>query len=404
MAKRRGHGEGAIYQRKSDGRWCASVDLGFVQGKRRRKLLYGATRKEVGEKLKTILLEQQAGLNIAPHEQTVASFLAHWLEQSVRPHLRPMTYRSYEQVVRLYLVPHIGRHQLSKLAPEHVQRMVNTLRTSGGKKGQGLAARSVNYIRNVLRKALNQALKWGYVLRNVAQLVEVPRLERHTITPLSQEQARRLLEAVKGHRLEVLYRVALSFGLRRGEVLGLRWEDIDFAAQTLRVALAVQRQYGRLVLVPTKTTASARVLPLPPVLLALLRQHQANQQQERAVYGADWEEHGLVFPSTRGTPLEPRNLIRHFKAVLERVGLPSHIRFHDLRHSCATLLIAQGVHPRVVMEMLGHSQISVTMNTYGHVLPETQRQAARQLDELLGAADTDEVDGEEEDGVPSQDA
>jgi integrase len=238
--RRRGHGEGAIYQRESDGKWCASVHLGFVNGKRRRKVIYGETRKEVAEKLKALHHDQAAGINIAPEQQTVKAFLETWLEQRVKRHNRPRTYTSYTDIVRLHLVPHIGKYQLAKLTPEQVQTMLNTLAE------QGLKPRTVSNVRAVLRKALNQAMRWGYVVRNVATLVDAPRTTTFSILPLDQEQAQRLLDAVAGHRLEALYRVALSLGLRRGEVCGLRWEDIDFEQQMLRVTGSLQRQNRKL--------------------------------------------------------------------------------------------------------------------------------------------------------------
>jgi integrase len=196
-----------------------------------------------------------------------------------------------------------------------------------------------------------------------------------------------LLAAVAGHRLEALYRIALALGLRRGEVLGLLWANIDRTKKTLRITGALQRVQGRLERSEPKTRAGARTLLLPDVLVDLLAEHQRRQAEERLVWGAEWQDHDLVFPTERGTPMEPSNLNRHFKIALKRAGLPATTRFHDLRHSCATFLIAQGVHPRVVMEILGHSQISLTMNTYGHVLPETQREATTKVADLFGTLD-----------------
>lgn len=378
MAKRRGHGEGTIYQRESDGKWCANVNLGWHNGKRQRKVVYGKTRKEVADKLKALHNDQLLGVNLAAEQLTVGQFLDRWLEQVVIVRNQPRTHASYSDTARLYIKPRIGDRQLTKLTPEHVQTMLNAL------SAQGLSSRTVTYTRAVLRKALNQALRWGHVVRNVATLVDVPAAKRHVIAPLSQAQALLLLAAVQGHRLETLYRLTLSLGLRRGEVLGLRWQDLDLEGKTLRIAVALQRFQGKLQLMAPKTQLSARQLPLPDVLVAALRAHLAAQEAERAVAGEAWEDHGLVFPTPHGTPTEPRNLIRHFKLALKAVGLPESIRFHDLRHSCATFLIAQGVHPRVVMEILGHSQISVTMNTYGHVQSETQRQAVEGLTDLFG--------------------
>ena len=384
MASRRGHGEGSIHYKADKELWCSVIDLGYVEGKRKRKYLYGKTRKEVAEKLKVVLREQQQGLPVAVERQTVSQFLDRWLEDVVKQSTRPRTYDSYAQVIRLYIAPALGRHQLTKLEPQHIQAMMNDLLKRGGQDKTGLSPRTVSYTRAILRKALNQAVKWGQVPRNVAVLVDAPRAKRHTIAPLTPEQGRVLLTAVQGHRLEALYRVAVSLGLRVGETLGLRWEDINLEAGTLRVNMALQRRKGSRELVEPKTDQSRRTLSLPTVLIAALRVHRTRQLEERLAAGSAWHDQGLVFPSTVGTPVEPRNLTRHFKSVLQAAELPD-IRFHDLRHTAASLLVAQGVHPRTVMEILGHSQISLTMNTYSHVLQPAQREAAAHMDTLFPA-------------------
>lgn len=376
MAGRRGHGEGAIYQRESDGKWCASVDLGYINGKRTRKVIYGKTRKEVAEKLKALHRDQAAGVNIAPQQQTVQQFLEHWLEQTVKRTNRPRTYVKYAEDVRHHIIPAIGRHHLAKLTPDHVQRMLNDL------DDHGLSHRSIRNVRAVLRCALNQALRYGYIMRNVATLVDVPGDVTFTAEPLTPGQAQRLLETVTGHRLEALYRLALGLGPRKGEILGLRWEDVDFTAATIRICGSLQRQHGRLERSATKTEASVRTLALPPSLATILTRHRARQDAER-VACSRWQESGMVFTSTIGTPLSPESLMEHFKASLEKAGLPKTVRFHDLRHTCATLMIKQGIHPRVVMEILGHSQIATTMNTYAHVLPDVQREAVVALETLF---------------------
>jgi integrase len=291
MAKRRGHGEGSIHQRP-DGRWCATIDLGVVNGKRKRKYLYGETRREVVEKLKATQFAQASGANLAAERLTVAQFLERWLTDIVSHRNKPRTVDGYTQIVRQHLIPHLGRHQLDQLSPEHVQAMLNTLAS------EGLKYHTLRNIRAALRRALNQALRWQYVQRNVATLVDVPRQTNTTeddepidqgtfsIQPLDEQQARALLAAVAGHRLEPLYRVALSLGLRRGEVLGLRWVDIDFERATLRVTGALQRYRGKLERTSTKTAASTQPISLPPVLLASLRRHQEVQERERAAAGS----------------------------------------------------------------------------------------------------------------------
>jgi len=380
MAKRRGHGEGGIYQRESDGKWCASVDLGFVNGKRRRKVMYGKTRKEVADKLKAIHRDQAAGINVATGRQTVKAFLERWLEVSKQRN-KTRTYEGYDRIVALYLVPHLGHIVLGKLTPEHVQTMIDKL---------ALAPNTVRNIRAVLRRALNQALKWELVSRNVATLVETPRIIQEEMSALNEQQARALLHVLKGDRLEALYRVALSLGLRRGEVLGLRWQDIDFDTATLRIAQTVQRTRTQGLIIDTpKTKSSLRTLSIPPVLLAVLKRHRSRQERE----GLD-NPHDLVFISTTGTPLEPDNITHRFKAFAKAAELPDDIHFHSLRHSCATLLLAQGVPMYAVKDILGHDQISTTMK-YTQPTPETMRDATAELD-LLFPEDEKEDQQEEE--------
>jgi integrase len=376
MAKRRGQHEGSIFKR-TDGRWCAQLDLGW-QGKRRRKYIYGATAAQVQDQLLKARGDLAAGLPAAVERQTVAQFLRDWLENSVRPSVRPRTYISYEQVVVTYLIPDLGNVALRKLAPQHVRAMLNRRLAEGH-----LSPRSVNYLRVVLRAALNQARKWSLVSRNAAELVEPPRWERFRIEPLSPEQARALLEAVKGHRLEALYAVALSCGLRMGEVLGLSWQDTDLENSRMTVSQALQRQKGRgLLLTETKTDRSRRTLALPAPLVAALRAHRIQQLEERLAAGSRWQDSGLVFTSGVGTPLEPRNFFRSFKIALNKAGLPD-IRFHDLRHSAASLMLAQGVPLRVVMEVLGHSSISLTADTYSHVMPSLVQDATAKVAGVL---------------------
>jgi len=239
--------------------------------------------------------------------------------------------------------------------------------------------------RAILARALGQALKWGLVLRNVATLTDSPRVGRHDFTILDPDQARRFLDAVRGDRLEAFYTVALSLGLRQGEALGLRWRDVDLDAAALHVRMGLQwihAQEPRLV--EPKTARSRRTLPLAPEVAVQLRAHRTRQLEERLRAGADWqgEAWDLVFADPVGGPIDARHLRHWFKAHLKRAGLDP-IRFHDLRHSCASLLVAQGVHPRVVMEILGHSQIAMTMNTYSQAIPASTREALGRLDTLL---------------------
>ncbi|HZU05719.1 MAG TPA: site-specific integrase [Chloroflexota bacterium] len=320
--------------------------------------------------------QRQQGLPLPAERQTVGQFLARWLEDVARPRVRPKTYHSYAQLVRLHLAPGLGRIPLAKLSPQDVQAFLNAKRASG------LSPRTVQYLHAVLRCALGQAERWGLVPRNVARLVSPPQGSRPEIRPLTVEEARRLLEAVQGDRLEALYAVALAVGLRQGEALGLRWQDVDFARGTLTVRYQLQRVEGRLQLVEPKTARSRRTIALPPPVVEVLRRHRARQLEERLQAGAAWQDSGLVFTSTIGTPLEPRNVVRHFHGLLAKAGLPRR-SFHQLRHTAASLLLAQGVDIRVVQQVLGHSQIALTANLYAHVLPVLLREAAQKMGAAL---------------------
>lgn len=227
-------------------------------------------------------------------------------------------------------------------------------------------------------------MRWRMVGRNAAALTDPPRVPHREVHPFSPEQARSFLDSLQGDRLEALYTGALALGLRQGEALGLKWEDLDLEAGTLQVNRALQRFDGAYHFVDPKTEKARRTIALPAFAIPPLRAHRQRQLQERLQAGADWVDWGLVFSTTRGKPLDGSNTTRRFQALVERAGLPRQ-RFHDLRHGAASLLMAQGVHPRVVMEILGHSQIAVTMNLYSHVVPSLQRDAANLMDALFTA-------------------
>jgi integrase len=350
--------------------------LGYVGGKRVRKSLYGKTRREVQQKLVVAQRDLQRGITPTDDRLTTGQFLDRWLEDVAKATVRPRTYVSYEQTVRLHLKPTLGRIVLSRLRPQQVQALLNA------KLASGLSPRSVGIVHAVLRTALNQGVQWDMVPRNVAALVQPPRVTRAEISPLTPEQARDFLDAVRGDRLEALYSVGLALGLRQGEILGLRWADVDLEGGTIRVTQALQRVNGRLDFVEPKSLSSRRTIPMPATVARALRAHRPWQLEERLAAGARWRESDLVFTTSLGTPLDSRNITRRFQVALERAGLPR-LRFHDLRHTAASLMLAQGVPARVVMETLGHSQISLTMNTYSHVVPALQREAADRMEAIL---------------------
>jgi integrase len=312
---------------------------------------------------------------------TVGAFLEGWLTEVARVTVRPRTYVSYRYVVGLHLAPALGDIVLAALSPADVQAFLNA------KSASGLSPRTVGYLRGVLRGALGHAERTDLVTRNVARLARPPRIPRRRVSPLSVEQVRTFISAIAGDRLEALHLVALGVGLRQGEILGLRWSDVDLVAGSLNVRHALARIDGRLELVEPKSVTSRRVVPLPAFVRDALVAHRDRQAAEPLPLRPDPPAPfaDLVFMTTHGTPLDAITITRRFQRILADAGLPRQ-RFHDLRHACATLLLAQGVPARVVMETLGHSEISLTLNTYSHVMPSLGREAAERMDQLLGAS------------------
>jgi len=367
---RRGRGDGSIFQRK-DGKWVAQISLGPGAG---RETCYGKSRGEVREWLTAKLREQQLGLSRSRQRLTTGQALAQWLEQVAKPRVRPSTFERYRGLVEQHLIPTIGSVPLEKLTPRHVQTMLNA-KAAGGMKPRG-----VHHLRAVLRTALNQAVRWGDVPRNVAALTDPPRVEEKPVAVLDAQEAGKLLRAAAGDRLEALYAVALAHGLRQGEALGLRWQDVDLEARQLHVRNGLQRVDGKLQLIPPKTARSRRTVTMPAALVATLREHRVRQLKEQLRIDG-----GFVFAHPDGSPLDGTVVTHQFQRLLKRAGLPR-LRFHDLRHSCASLLLAQGISARVVMETLGHSTITTTMNIYGHVMPSLRQEAADAMDRVMGGS------------------
>lgn len=375
---KRGQNEGSVYK-LANGTWRGSVSLGRgPDGKRDRKYFSGKTRREVAEKLKVAQRDHQLGLPVAPERQTVAYFMNTWLEERAKPSTRITTYTTYESHTRIHILPSLGHIILQQLTPQQVQAFVNYKAAS-----PDLAIRTVIDIHSVLRRALNQAVRWGLVPRNVAALAELPRLEKKEQRYLTPDQARMLLEAARGDRLEALYSVAIALGLRRGEALGLRWEDVDLDRGVLQVKVALHRIGGKLQLAEPKTPGSRRSINLPRISIAALRAHKVRQLEERLKAGDKWKESGHVFTSTIGTPMEPSNFRRAFQKLLARAGI-EHMRIHDMRHTAASLMIAQKIEPKMISEILGHSRTGITMDLYGHLFEPMRREAADRMDDILG--------------------
>lgn len=364
--RRRGNGEGTITQR-ANGTWVAA----FYRPDGTRKYYTAKTRDAVANKLLEGLTARKDGLPIPDERVTVAAFLDYWLATMDQLHLvRRGTWISYESYVRLHLKPGLGRLRLAHLSvPDLQEFMARGLKS-------GLSVRTVRYCRNVLRIALNEALRYGLVARNVAALASPPKGHRpKPPAPLTPEEGLRLVAGLEGERLGALHLVMLALGLRQGEALGLRWSDVDLDGGMCHVRQSLKRLEGQYTLEEPKTDKSRRDLPMDDFLIGVLRGHQTRQKEEQLA-SKHWRNHwNLVFTTADGDPVHYTSAGNDFKRILEKLGIEKR-RHYDLRHSAASYLINQGAELRDVMEQLGHSQISLTANTYSHLFAERKRSLA----------------------------
>lgn len=369
MAKR-GNGAGSIYRQKSTGKWGGSITL--ENGKR--KYFYGKTQKEVQDKINDALYEQQRGMLATGSNATMQEYLEDWLEKTHKHTVRLGTYLNYQKLLRNYLVPGLGKVKLQKLTAPQVQAFYSATLD------KGLSPKTVTNIHGLLHKALDNAVRWNIVSRNVCDAVTPPRVPRKELNFLTQDQAATLLQEVKANKLEALLTVAITTGLRRGELLALRWQDINFELGTIQVKRAVSyhQVYGYVESEP-KTSRSRREIMLASFVIDVLTKHQQQQKEQRLAAGGDWTDKNLIFTNATGDFYSPSTLVKAFRRFLKKVGLPT-MRFHDLRHSAATILLTMKVHPKVVQEILGHSQITTTMDIYSHAMPSMQSDATEQWD------------------------
>lgn len=372
---KRGNGEGSITRYK-DGRWCARYTVHTAEGPKR-KVLYGRTRQEATEKLAKALADRNGGLIFDAGTVTLGEYLDRWLNDSVRDAVKQRTLENYAYVVRKHLTPALGHIKLTALTPAHVQGLYRS------KLDSGLSPRTVELIHTTLHKALKQAVRWALIPRNAAGAATAPRPTKKEIRPLTPDQARILLDAARGDRFEALYVVAITAGLRRGELLGLRWQDVDLERGSLQVRQQLVRTKKDGLTLTSPKGGRSRGLKLTQGAIDALKSHRKYQNEERLRLGSLWQDTGLVFTTVTGTPMDGDNLAkRSFGPLLKRASL-SKIRFHDLRHTFATLLLSRGTHPKVAQEMLGHANISQTMDTYSHVLPDMQGPAVSAMESAL---------------------
>lgn len=368
--------------RSQGGYWSYRIDLGIgSDGRRDQKQVGGfRTRKAAEAALAEELSERQRGEWVEPTKRTVAEFLDAWIE-GVRVEIAESAWANYGNLIRSYVKPGLGDIRLTDLTPQRVQAFYAELLASGKRDGTGLAPRSVSAVHKVLHRALQDAVRWHELPRNPADAVKRPRVTKGDLQVWSAEEARRFLVAVHGDRLFALWVLALHAGMRRGELAGLRWSEVDLAAGT--VAVTRQRTTANYRVIETEPKArSWRVIPIDTDVVDALRDHHDGQLKERKAAGPVWEDTGYVFVAENGRPYHPSRLGDMFVARCRAVGL-RHIRLHDLRHTMASLALQAGIHPKIVQERLGHASIAMTLDTYSHVMPSLQREAAQQLSSLL---------------------
>lgn len=375
MAGKRGNGEGTIYQ-DPQGRWHGQLLL--PNGKR--KNVYGEKKREVQEKLAQLRREVDAGLHSTTEgEKTVRAYAQGWLDHN-RHRLRGKTYRGYDSIMRTHL-DEIGDIPLSELKPLHIQEHYT-------RKLQKFAPTTVHHIHAFIHVMLDSAVRLGIIPRNYSDYVDAPGLKPKEIKPLSEAEMRQVILAVQGDRLEALFVLALATDMREAEMLGLRWEDIDFERARVRIAMTLHLTSGVFTLEPPKSRSSMRTLPLPALALDALRSWRESQQSEEETVGDAWmDKWGLAFTTEVGLPIRYDWLIRHFRSLIIVKGVSGETRIHDLRHTFATLLLERGVPIKVVSELLGHSSIGITLAIYGHVTPRMKDTAMVQVAEMLRLPD-----------------
>jgi integrase len=375
--KERGNGTGTVYPRKNKQGKIIGYRGSYFAPDGKRRYVSAKNKGDAQRALRQAMADADRGLVFEAGNLTVEEYLNRWLTDSVQNTVRNTTFERYEQITRKHIVPEIGRAKLKALTPAHVRGIYRK------KLEAGLSARTVQYIHVTLHKALKQAVRDGLVPRNSTEAVKPPQVRREEIHPLTSEQVKTLFEAAKGDRLEALYILAVTTGLRQGELLGLKWDDVDMESSALQVRRTLTTAKGGAVLSAPKTKGSRRTVRLSQTALEALRSHLARQLEEIDRVGSLWRENSLIFASEVGEPLNRHDLtLRRFKPLLRRAGLPE-IRFHDLRHTCATLLLSKNVNPKIVSEMLGHATIAITLDTYSHVLPTMQESAAKAMEDAL---------------------
>jgi integrase len=374
--RRRANRTGSIYKR-ADGRWSGELTVREADGVERRQYVYGKTRAEVEAKLSELRAKADSGVPITPGSLTVERYLTEWLDQIVGQRVRPNTLAAYRYTADKYLIPDLGSTKLGQLGARDLRLYLDSLRR------RGIGVRTIQYVHSTLRAALEDAVREELLAKNVAKLVRVPREERPERVPLRVEEIRALLKATRDDRLHAMFVTLALIGLRRSELLGLRWEDVDLVNGVLTVRRGLHRVAGvGPETMPTKTLRSRRSIPLPETVRSSLEAHLGRQELERRALAENWPDLGFVFTSPIGTPIDPRNCTRFVQEACKRAGVRG-VRMHDFRHGAVSVLLGLGVPPRTVMDIAGHSGLDMTMNVYGHVTLDDKRDALDKLGDLF---------------------
>lgn len=379
--------QGHLEKRGKD-TWTIVIDTGKnpITNKRDRirKAVKG-TKPEVQKVMNEMLHKLQTGTYIETHKLTVGGYFDHWIKTYCIPNLAPKTIHSYRSEINNHIIPNLGQIPLNKLSPLHLQSYYTKLLDSGRKDGNGgLSARTIQYHHRIIREALKHAFRWQLVSRNVADAVDPPRFKKKEMYVMPREEVIAFLEAIKDHRDYAIIYTAIYTGMRQGELLGLTWQAVHHTKRTIWVKQQLQYIAGEgYNFKEPKTSKSRRHIPMTPGVQSLLKEVKREQAEYKLLMGNEYEDNDLVFCLANGKPLDGTNLTKRFKAQAKKHGHPE-MRFHDLRHTCATLLLAAGVDPKKVQEILGHESFNTTMDVYGHVLPSMQREAMDKLSAFMG--------------------
>jgi len=370
---------GHIVKRYKDS-YTIVLNLGTdpATGKRRQQwITVKGTKKEAEKRLAELLHQLDNGTFMKPGKTTLAEYLERWLRDYASPNLAPRTAEGYEHIVRRHLIPSLGQIHLTQLKPEHLQHVYSE------KLATGLSHRTTRYIHVTLHKALRDAVRLGIIVRNPADAVEPPRVQRHEILTMNESDIHIFLEFAKATPYYALFYTALFTGMRRSELLALRWSDVDLILCQLSVTRALhQLQDGSRIFRQPKTVKGRRLISLSPSTAIVLREHREQQEKMGEASGSTLNEDDLVFCHVDGSPLLPNSVSHAWTKLACRTGLKG-IRLHDARHTHASLMLKQGIHPKIVQERLGHASIQITLDTYSHVAPGLQQAAANRFDEIV---------------------